>query len=502
MPLSTNITENTFARWIFYNRQHSKLLILSLLAIIIQFVLFKERYPFPNFLPDSYSYLLAAFNNVDINIWPIGYSRFLRLLSCFTASDTALVLFQYLFLQGTVLYLLFTAMYFFKPPKIVVSILFAGSLLNPLLMHVSNFVSSDALFASLSIIWFTQLLWILFQPSNGIWITHAIVLLLVFTVRYNALYYPLVSILVISYATLNFKKKVGAIAMIILLISSFMLYTVRGYRLKTGRVQFSAFGGWQLASNALFAYAHVKQPQSAITRKLHDLLTVTNKHMDSLFLLAHRPDSVLGIYYLWNEQAPLKQYMHQQYRQDTITDSFKKWASMGPLYSEFGSYLVRNYPLAFLRYYLLPNFKNYYSPEAEFLAEYNMRRDSVDDIAKIWFHYSTHRVYANVSGYKIRLADYFPVALAVINLLFILGYVAVLSMRSYILMDAGLNKALKFFAFLWSINVLFSVMASPVVMRYQVFPMVVTYVFMVQVVAVLVEYACVKDEPRKRTLAI
>lgn len=73
------------------------------MAGILLFVIIK-LYPFPNFLPDSYSYIDAAYNNVNINMWPVGYSKFLRLISVFNRSDTGLVIVQYVLLQLAILF--------------------------------------------------------------------------------------------------------------------------------------------------------------------------------------------------------------------------------------------------------------------------------------------------------------------------------------------------------------------------------------------------------------
>ena len=72
---------------------------MALGAFLLQFIIFKFKYPFANYMPDSYSYIEAAYNNTDVNMWPVAYSKFLRLFSVLTHSDKILVGFQYLFLQ-------------------------------------------------------------------------------------------------------------------------------------------------------------------------------------------------------------------------------------------------------------------------------------------------------------------------------------------------------------------------------------------------------------------
>jgi hypothetical protein len=61
---------------------------------ILQLIIFKYCYPYADFFSDSYSYIFAAARKMDVNIWPVGYSKFLWLFHQISSSDTALVAFQ------------------------------------------------------------------------------------------------------------------------------------------------------------------------------------------------------------------------------------------------------------------------------------------------------------------------------------------------------------------------------------------------------------------------
>src|SRR5688572_7054182 len=99
------MNENSFVNYLFYNKQNRIILIIALAAIIIQFSIFKYFYPFASFIHgDSFSYLGAAYKNQGINTYMIGYSKFLRLFSVFSTSDTLLVAFQYLSIQCSALF--------------------------------------------------------------------------------------------------------------------------------------------------------------------------------------------------------------------------------------------------------------------------------------------------------------------------------------------------------------------------------------------------------------
>src|SRR3954463_1980646 len=104
--------EQTFAQFLFHNRRNRIIFYLTSVAIIIQFAIFKYLYPFANYIHgDSFSYLLAAEQNLTVHFYPIGYSRFLRLVSVFAKPDLVLVSLQYLMIEVSSLFLLFTVFY-------------------------------------------------------------------------------------------------------------------------------------------------------------------------------------------------------------------------------------------------------------------------------------------------------------------------------------------------------------------------------------------------------
>ena len=477
-----------FQQWIWHTPKNKLYLTMATTALIIQFVLFKWYYPYPNFFPDSYSYLEAAYLNQDINMWPVGYSKFIRFFSVFTNSDIALILFQYLLLQFSVAYFILSILYLFNPAKWISWILVFFGIFNPILLHISNFISSDALFTGFSIIWATQLFWLLCQPSRKLLIWHGLILLFSFTIRYNSLYYPTISILLILLSGLSIRRKITGITFIVVLISGFSIHTARQYEKSIGTRQFSAFGGWQLASNALYMYAHQAQdPQEAIPKQFRGLHEVVVRHMDSLRHMKKRPDSLLGVYYLWDEHAPLAKYMRDKWRKNTTTEYFKKWATMAPLYGAYGAYLIKKHPAAFGRYYVWPNLVNYYIPTVEFLGDYNMGRDTVDQLAKIWFGYKTNHVSSKSKDRKIKIAEWYPTLIVTVNLCFVCGFIGFLLLDGFKKVGRSFGKALRLMMLLWLANLFFSVLASPIVLRYQVFPMVISFPFALLLIRFLME---------------
>lgn len=485
MPTKKQIPVGQFQQWVWQDRRVRIYLISTIAFSILAFIWFKSRYPYPNFLPDSYSYLEAAFNNKTINIWPIGYSKFLRLFSSFTRWDTAQIFIQYALLEASTVYFVLTVFYLLSPGKWASHLIFVCCIANPLSLCVSNFISSDALFASLSLIWLTQILWILNNPNKRLMIIHGVVLVLAFMVRYNALFYPIISLILIGSARMKKSHKMIGIASIVFFLGGFIGINLLQFKQLTGKAQFSPFGGWQLASNALFAYAHsARDPVQAVPERFKVLHTLVNRHMDSVSRLPYRPDSQLGIYYLWDEHAPLKQYLYVKWKGDTLTDDFKKWASMGPLYSAYGSWLMKRHPIDFAKYFLWPNMVNYYVPNTEFLGLNNMGSDSVQDMAKFWFHYKSSKI--TIRSKEIGLAEVYPILLAVVNLLFVLSFLGFLILGGFKKASYFFTRTLLWFSFIWLSNFTFSVFASPIVMRYQVFPLTITLVWLVMLMEFLI----------------
>ena len=155
---------------------------------------------------------------------------------------------------------------------------------------------------------------------------------------------------------------------------------------------------------------------------------------------------------------------------------------MGPLYAAYGSWLIRENQGDYLRHFLWPNIVHYYTPDPEFLHSYNMGSDSVDEIARFWFHYKTRKLRS--AGKDIPLADAFPIALALINLFFVLCLIGFAWLDGFHDASLPFRKTLRWVAFIWLANMGFSVLASSIVLRYQLFPLSFTLPFTV----LLIEY--------------
>ena len=499
----------SFKNFLLKDRWNRTILLLAGIAIVIQFVIFKCLYPRAGFISaDSYVYLQTAFLNVDINTYPIGYSRFLRLLSVFTNSDTALVAFQYLFIQCSALLFLFTLFFFYRPGKFVRIVLLTFVLFNPVWLYLSNYVSSDPFFLALSLLWFTLLLWILERPRLHLVIAQVIVLFLAFTVRYNALYYPLIT----AMALLLYRRRTGGqgistgirlagIAASFLVIAGFMWYTAAKYRELSGIRQFSPFSGWQLANNAMYAYRYVDSADvKPAPARFRELDRAVRTYFDTTRDWHKHPTEMLlaNTYYMWDSLTPLQQYMNRQFKKDSTSKKLKKWATVGPLYADYGAYLIRQYPLVFAKYYLWPNALKYYAPPVEFLDSYNMGRDTIAPIAQQWFGYKSNKTKTAFKDLKVSILNFYPILAGILNVLFLFSFLFFGMLHGF-RENRTLSATLVLVGSFWLVNFGFSVFASPIALRFQLFPMLVFFSFSLLLMEYIYKAAFIPSDTKPRT---
>jgi hypothetical protein len=413
MPFKNNISPLPFKIWLWQDRENKLLFGFTFIVMVLSFAWLKYEYPYPNFIsPDSYNYEESATNNDLINMWPIGYSKFLRLVSVFTRSDLALVTLQYLLLQAALLYFLFTVRYFIAPGKRLFRSVLAISVTNPLLPHIANFISNDALFASLSLIWFTQLWWILYQPTRKLLLVHAFVLLGAFTVRLTAVYYPFVSLLIIFFSHMPASKIKLGIASIVTLFLLLIGRTQYEYKMRTHTIQYAAFSKWQLTTNAIIGYANTDPiPVNQVPIPFKELHGTVNQYLDSLRHLSKSLSKEPGPY-MWDFTSPLRQFAKPKEKKAIL---FQQEADLGPLYANYGIWLIKKRPLAFIYHFVWPNLLKYNSPPVTFMGFYNPDKGATDPMVATWLNWENNQLGEGFNNKRIRILNFFPNLLAIIN---------------------------------------------------------------------------------------
>ncbi len=483
----TPATEVSFKVFLLKNKRNRTILKLAAVAIVVQFAIFKYLYPYASFIHgDSFSYIKAADQNLSINTYLIGYSKFLRLFSVFAKSDFALVAFQYLFIQCSIIYLLFTLFYFYKPSKVTQIVLLIIMVFNPLFLHLANLVSSDGFFLALSMTWFTLLLWIIHRPSKQIIIWHSIILFISFTVRYNAMIYPFISFGAFGISQMPVRKRLAGIGVGFFLCCVFVVFTSYQYKKLTGYWQYSPFSGWQLTNNAMYSFRYVDSlSRKPVPEKFQRLDNMIREYFDSTRNYIKYPQEALiaSTVYMWTKRLTLYKYRDSLFRNDTIASELKKWASMGPFYKEYGQFIIKRYPFHFVRHFLWPNAMRYYAPPIEFLEVYNAGKNEVSVEAKNWFNYKSTKVKTRTKDKKVWVLSFYPIVSGIINvaMLCTLMFYLILKGWNY---KGGLNNAILVGGSFWLLNAGFTIFASSAALRFQSFPIMLATIF----VALLIDW--------------
>lgn len=455
---------------------------LAVCTMLVQFIVFKYFYPFPNFMQDSYNYLRSAAEQVDANMWPVGYAKLILFVGAFTHADTVLVFVQYCLYHICALYFFFTVLELTIVRRWTRRIIFTLLFLNPAILYLSNYITSDVYFIGISLVWMAQLFKLVYQPSRWLLAAHLLVLLLAYTVRYHALIYPIVSMTVIVFCAFSVRLKIASGLLMVSMIGSFMLHTTAANQRVTGTRQFSAFSGWQMASNAVYAYAHMpRRPILDVPEQFTGVHARVTHYLDSLQQVpaSQRPDGKpIMAFYLWDAWSPLQPVPGAVNIADNSA-CLREMAAVAPLYNDYGKYLISQYPVAYFRYYLLPNFFQYAYPPAENLAVYNDNRDTVWPIAQAWFNYPSNKVYtrSDLRVRELQLFEWYPALMLIVILFFIAGWIAYYRVGGPSFADIKFRSALRIGTFYWIVHYGFSVLASPVVLRYQLLNMVLGAVF-------------------------
>lgn len=458
-------------------RENLRYFVISLLGTIIQFIIFKILYPFPDFISDSHSYISTNLYHMDVNLWPIGYSKFLLWVHMVSHSDTLLIGIQYFLLQASLAYFFFSICYLYHPAKKTANTIFIFLFFNPLFLYLSNAVLSDALFASLTIVFFTQFLWMYHRPAILQVIIQGVIIGLAFTIRYTAIYYPLITIVGLLISKHRAIVKLAGIALGVALMIPFYIYTCQKTKKITGTPEFSVFGGWQIANNALYMYGHINVDSNRLPQEVRKLDKWSKKYFKEFHPSFRELASLPGTYFIKVPYAILKPYMAYNYDYDTPPDQFKVWGQVSPIYAKYGTWLITHYPISFMRYYLLLNTTNYFIPHLEKFSVYNLQSNIVPAEVQEWFDYITPRINSVSLTFQGKLLCIYPLLFMILNIYFIGCLFMLVITRKLWHLDSEFRLGVLLLATYLTINFGFSVFATPVVLRYQVIPLVLLFSF-------------------------
>lgn len=457
----------------FVLKDHREQVIICILGMIIVFSCFKIIYPYPSFMPDSYFYIMMAskYSLVPL-IWPVGYSWFIRTLHFLTSSPFFFVLVQYILLQAGSFFLSFTLFYIVRPFNRVKNLVFFVLTLNPAFLYLSNQVASDAVFASFSFFWIAMLIHMIVEPRKWLALVQGLFLAYLFTVRHQAMYYPLLMLIALIISNYSFIWKVISGVIGLLLIFFFFQATKFANGKETGIAIFTGFSGLQLANNALYMYPYVKIDTSVFKDTDLTIDRGVRTYFDTTGLSVNNITPFDIPVFLLDWKGPLKYYQFHVLP-DLYPDKHSLWYyhRAGVDFNRYANKLIVQHPIGFARYFLFPNFGSYCFPMLEVFDKYNEGHLYVWPVARRWFNMPR-----NLTCYSI-YGGYYAMGVCKVLFLFIncslvIGLIFSVRRlnRSYISSIRSKVCLFLFLAFLS--NALFSVLAAPSMLRYQIYAMV------------------------------
>jgi hypothetical protein len=367
----------------FYNFLNQKehryeLLVITGLYIAFLFIFF-TLYPLPSTLTDSANYVYCAKTMQPGGYRPFGYSWFLNAIHIFSSSIKFVTLTQFFITAFSTTLFIYTLKYFYKPAsKLLWYTFILLAVAAPPTLYMAHALLSDSLFCFLTLMWVITAIWVIHTRSIILFLLHLLMLYWALEVRYTGLFYPAFSILITITSFDKIYYRLGLSVLCIFTAVYFYKSTKSEMKKMFGVNTFSGFSGWQLVSNALHVVPHVQvNPAKARDEQTRAFLNFINQTDKSFY------NRGVSAHFMWHKESPLKQYTYWRMQTQNM-DYLRAWLLSGEDFSKFGSYLIKTYPVAFTRYYLLPNTWNVFYPPARG-AIHKIEDIVVDDLFHEWY---------------------------------------------------------------------------------------------------------------------
>jgi hypothetical protein len=437
--------------------------VTTTVACVAGFFLLRYLYPFPNVYADTGAYISVAGTGLIGNYRPIGYSWLMAVAHAVWSPPAFLVLLQTILYFFSSLFLFLTAKYFFgRGNNITWKAFYLIFLLAPVCIYLCNFVISDSLFISLTNLWLATLFFMLFRKSAYALCWNAVFLFLLMMTRYIALFYPMITVITLFLAFFRRNKIQFVVYSGIQVLLFFAVYIITRHQTNKniGVDVFSAFSGWQTASNALHLVPYIELDPSEIKDP-----EVQSFHR---YILANyggpvfrNPDTV-HVYYLWSPEGALKKYMNAlQKAGDPKRPYLYYWHSSSIAMGKWGNYIIRRYPVKYLRHFMKPNAEQLFRLPNEALYDWPGPSRQMKD----WFGCAQCPVAPRSNSFHQLLSATASKSFNVLWIFFGISLVALCFPKWFGLHGAqyGMLWILAIFALTYT---LMSVYASPIVYRY------------------------------------
>ena len=483
MPLL--LAQVSFLNFIWKDLINRIYLVTAIIVSILIWAVFKSYYIHPNIIFDSYYYIQGAVNNWDVGPWPIGYSKFLQLVGLFSHSALVLVTLQYFLLQLSLLLFFFTLRYFLGLGRWMSAVLFIFLFINPLFIYTCNHILSDALFTAISVLWLVQLFWIICRPRPYMIFTQAILLFLAYAIRYYALYYPVLACLAFLLSQWRWSYKLAGMGVQFFLIGGLILFTIHKNEQTVHVRQFSPFGSWKLASNALYMYSHIPPAQrKPVPAKFAELDNMVRSYFDAPHDTVEflKEDPTWGSYYMFiYPPSPLIGYMLAKQGELASPLDYNKFAQEGLLYDAYAKFLFRSYPHAYLNHVVWPNTLLFIMPHKEVYVDsvnpFVLRKDPLGDNAVKWFGVKDIYIAQPLIRLRSEVASFYPMFNTVVHFGFVLSLIIFLALRKYRGIPAPYVYIILTVAAFWLCNFVFSIFSLASLLRYELLTVMIEFAF-------------------------
>lgn len=469
--------------WVY----HKQPLLFAILGMSTLFVVYKILYPFPDTYVDSYHYLHLAADSNFLSVWPLGYSYFLRVVHFITPSHLFLIAVQFVLLQAACLWLAFTVFYIFQPSSRLKNGVLVFLVCNPLSYYLANLISSDILFTALSIVWVTVLIKMIHDAQYWHVLLQGPLMAVLFMIRYQAAYYPIIMIAALCFTPINKLWKVLSAALGLVLLG-WVVHTTRQRNLQQyGRAEFSAQSGWILANNALYMYPFIETDTAAFADARQVQLDaevraffVKNGLMQQPYWPWDGPQYMLGGDggLMWNHLGKLVAAQPDK-------PTFWLYSRMGKHWGNYGKLLIRQHPFAYLRYYVLPNTLTYFLPLPEQFNIYNMGTNKVPAHVAAWFLLKNRRVEAVWPQGSFYLLWVFRPLFLLLNLALLVAGISLYKKRNQLMLHVVQQHVLLVLGLCFLGNAGLLIIAAPVMLRYQAFALLLGILLLVAMMAAL-----------------
>ena len=430
---------------------------------ILLFGCFKWLYPQPDIFLDSTNYIEWALKGHSVTYRPIGYSLFLKFLEGSANNYMTIVLLQYLLFLFATYFFNSTIFRLFSFSNTIKIFTYCLTIYNPFAFFLANLIAPDSFFLSFTAIWLTSML-LMFSGRKKFYTMlglHLLSYIVLFHLRYNAVYYPIITVL----SVLIYKPTVKHFIIVgssVLLV--YLLYrdVIERNKLHTGAEIFSAFGGWILANNAIHIYNMADVEDDIFSNDEEYILhKLSAKFKDSVGFYERGKE--VTDEYMWDERGPLKRYAWKKVETRAYNAYFIAWYHVAATYGSFGKTLITNYPIAFLEMFYLPNLKSYFFPKLETMERYDVYHTNLTQQVQQYTGINSPHLPADIYNLQHRLMKGVRWVYLFIDILS-LAAIAMLIIRR--IQKHIIPEGMKLLALFYIVVLMLSALGHPILIRY------------------------------------